>query len=181
MRLTDTIEAYCNPETAKAHGTKCGPPLREGKPLKNKMDRQKGFTYSLVHKSSPKEGYALSVFKHSERMIEGKPTANHISKFIQDHRDHLTRDPRMHVGGWYNKDDKKTYLDVSLIEKDKKEALRLAQKHKQLAIFDLKNKKTINTPKAPIQAGRDHTGHHFYFKHDADPGEVATQIGQLDE
>ena len=48
------------------------------------------------------------------------------------------------MGIWFNDDNNKYYLDNSVNVEDLDEALKLARKHKQLAIYDLVNNKVIN-------------------------------------
>lgn len=174
------LQAWCNPETAEAHGTKCGKPTKESGTLEKRTARAKGFTYSVVHHTSPRKGFALSISKNNEHVIDGKPKANHIAAYIRNHRKDLMSDPRMHVGGWFDSKSKKTYLDVSLIEKDKKKAFMLAQKHKQLAIFDLEHKQVLTTPKKKIELNAESkTRNYFAFRHTANPDDIEKEIGKL--
>jgi hypothetical protein len=175
LQQTIAIQAWCNPDTAKEHGTKCGKPYQETRKLEKKGA---GFTHSLIHHSSPKDGYALSIHKKYEKIFDGKINAGQISAYIKDHMDKLKSDPRMHIGGWYDSEHGKTYLDLSIVENDKNKAMALAQKHHQLAVFDLKNKKVIPTPKKKITAEKDpeKSRKRFWFKYDSNPDEIAKAL-----
>lgn len=52
------------------------------------------------------------------------------------------------AGGWYDKKSKRYYIDKNVIVGKESHALRLAVKHKQKAVFDLKELKEIRTPTA---------------------------------
>ncbi len=57
----------------------------------------------------------------------------------------LLRDPRNAVGSWFNEADGQTYLDVSSAVADREQAIQLAGRYNQIAIFDLHRAEAIET------------------------------------
>lgn len=96
-----------------------------------------GFTYNALTKDTPTTGYALSLYKEREKIIDAKD-ANVVAlaKYTHANRDLLSKTGN-YLGGWHNPTDGKVYLDVSTIVKSAAEAERLGREHKQIAYFDL--------------------------------------------
>jgi hypothetical protein len=47
------------------------------------------------------------------------------------------------IGGWYNKDNDKCYIDKVIVTSNKNYAIQLGKKYKQISIYDLKTKKEL--------------------------------------
>jgi hypothetical protein len=80
--------------------------------------------------------YAVSVYPERGEIVPGKASPEVIAKFVEKNQD-LLQDPKNSIGTWFNKQDGKTYLDISVTTPDIKEAATLGKAKKQLAIFDL--------------------------------------------
>lgn len=57
----------------------------------------------------------------------------------------LLHDPRLSIGTWHNDKENSTYLDVVVVLPSRAEAESLGQQYDQQAIFDLFEKKEIDT------------------------------------
>ena len=92
------------------------------------------------------EGYSVSRYPERSRIIEGKEvSAEQLEKYIKDNQDILSKNPNAVIGTWYNKEDGKTYLDISEVQKNLEKAKQVGVEANQIAIFDLKNFKEIPT------------------------------------
>ena len=110
--------------------------------------KEGGATFNLYKGSlSGTDHYAVSVYPERGVVVDGQATPQQISQFVQQNQD-LLKDPNNSIGTWFNKEDGKTYLDISVTTPNLDDALKLAQEKKQLAIFDLKNFQEIKTPAA---------------------------------
>lgn len=116
--------------------------------LITKLAKEDGFTFDPKTSSFPEKGFAVSIVKNRERVLEGNliATVSDFKSYVEDNKDFLS-EPNANFGGWYNKDDGKVYLDVSIVVDTQEEATKLALEHKQLAIFDLVKKDTIYVTK----------------------------------
>ena len=100
-----------------------------------------GFTLNIFNLKAPAEGFALSPYKDKELKIK-KLNKKVLKNYILKNFNYLIR--RGHfLGGWYNDNDKMFYLDISIVVKNLQKALKLAQENKQIAIYDIKEKKEI--------------------------------------
>lgn len=99
-----------------------------------------GFTLS-PDGNAPDVGYAVSIHPEAERILTD-PSIEDIFRYIEDWADILYLDNRAHLGGWIS-DDGKLYLDISVVIADRAEALRLAARHRQLAVYDLARQQEI--------------------------------------
>lgn len=123
--------------------------------LARRIREDGGFTYNPISDSSPTEGFAVSPFKELELVIdtqapEGMDLAKYrknmrpkLKKYIKDNIETLRR-KGAHLGGWWDKEAKKVYLDISIVNKNLKDAMRIAKEHDQEAIFDLATMETIS-------------------------------------
>ena len=92
------------------------------------------------------EGYSVSRYPERSRIIEGKEiSAEQLEQYMKDNQDILSKNPNAVVGTWYNKEDGKTYLDISEVQKNLEKAKKVGIEANQIAIFDLKNFKEIST------------------------------------
>jgi len=104
-----------------------------------------GFTYHAVTGEQPHEGFAVSVYKGREGVLDVKDlTVEKLWDYAAKNRD-LLREPGNFFGGWHNPADGKLYLDVSKVVSSHAEARRLAGAHNQIAYFDLQNGVSIPT------------------------------------
>ena len=88
------------------------------------------------------EGYSVSRYPERSRIIEGKEvSAEQLEKYIKDNQDILSKNPNAVIGTWYNKEDGKTYLDISEVQKNLEKAKQVGVEANQIAIFDLKTLK----------------------------------------
>lgn len=91
------------------------------------------------------QGYALSIYPEHE-VITGADfdgLALEIYSFMLDNGDMLDADDGTIFGAWLDETTGKVYLDLSLVEHNLSQALRLARQFKQLAIYDLTHGETI--------------------------------------
>jgi hypothetical protein len=89
------------------------------------------------------KGFAVSPFKENERKVKDKAVANdQVTKYAKENWK-LLRDQENFVGTWYNEDDGNTYLDVSIFRENYDDAVNIAKKHNQLAIFNLETGEEI--------------------------------------
>ncbi len=95
-------------------------------------------------------GYAVSCHKQHETVLDSSimPLSHElVQMYYAFHRDLLI--PKKYskqsycLGTWHDAKSNKIYLDVVRVVADKVDALALAKKHNQLAIFDLKRLKEI--------------------------------------
>lgn len=115
--------------------------------------RDGGFTYNVVDKDSPTEGYAVSTFKGLERKIPVDTlTADAIQKYVRDNKEALEQ-PNAHLGAWFNPDDGNVYLDVSTIVATPQEADQLARTHEQLAYYGLREGQSFDVGRPTAEAG----------------------------
>jgi len=123
-----------------------------GGSLAEKAVKEGGFTYNPVRMKNrvpPKNGFALSINKNTEKVIDltanRKSIRDDITNYVRAYREGI-KSPDNFLGGWVDKG--KLYLDVSKVITDKREAVRLARNADQLAIFDLAHGKTISLKRA---------------------------------
>lgn len=108
-----------------------------------------GSTFNLSQNKSlaGEQFYALSPYKDRELVLDQMPTEDDIAAYIAKNKD-LLDTPEHSFGSWFNSDNGKHYLDVSITEPDLAKAQNLARQHNQLAVFDLKEFKEIPTEAA---------------------------------
>lgn len=89
--------------------------------------------------------YSVSVWPERGRTSPGDTVSVRILQlFIEANLD-LLDDPRCGVGLWYNADAGVTYRDIVAILPDRQEAIALALRYDQIAIYDLHNLTEIET------------------------------------
>lgn len=110
-----------------------------------------GFTLHDHVGDAPTTGYMVSLDKDSEYALPlAQLTARRIKKFVKKHLKTLSH-PLAYLGGWL--DGPNFYLDVSHHRDSLYDAARDAHANKQLAIYDLKNKKSMTTEEAGWATG----------------------------
>lgn len=100
-----------------------------------------GFTYNPLTGHSPTSGYALSLHKDRERVLN-EMSLVHLAQYAKDNNDLLSAADN-YLGGWHNPEDGKFYLDVSTVVKNPSDAERLGREHHQLAYFDLSKGQSV--------------------------------------
>ncbi len=100
---------------------------------------------SLLKNGKVEDGYSVGINKELEKVLN---KAHVEPEDIKEYRESpavkkaLEENPKAFVGTWV--DGRKTYLDTSIHEPDLETAKKIARDNKQLAIFDAKNKTSIN-------------------------------------
>lgn len=112
--------------------------------LYDRLQREGGFTYQPVHQNSPRSGFVVSTSRENERVFnKADITPDTIKQYLDERGDVFKNDPEAHVGGWYDAEAGKVYLDVSKVVPDKETAAKLGREHNQEAIYDLGAGQTV--------------------------------------
>jgi hypothetical protein len=97
---------------------------------------------------SPSAGYMVSIPGHTQVVsaaaLSGPQARSVIEQYANAHSQALS-EPNAHIGRWQEPGTDKVYLDVSHNIKDRSQAVGLGKAHNQIAIWDLKNNREINT------------------------------------
>jgi len=104
-----------------------------------------GATYQPTIEFSPTTGFSVSTHPELSEIIDVdkfKPTD--IAKYVTKNQK-MWSDVTNHFGAWHDTDEDKVWLDVISVIADKKEAIDLAVKHNQKAIYDLGKDEEIQT------------------------------------
>jgi len=100
--------------------------------------RTGGVTMSVLGKT-PKKGFAVSPYKAREvKVPTDKLSPKHFSDYIKQNKDLLSQEGH-HIGAWHNTEDNHHYLDISVVKDKLHEAMDVARKHGQKAIWDIAN------------------------------------------
>jgi hypothetical protein len=100
----------------------------------NKIIQNGGITISKDLQEYTGIGYAVAVSKETEIIIsESQFIPDYITKVLAQYDAYLNND-RVYLGVW--KDQGKVYFDISEVIDDKTQAIEIAKKRDQLAIFD---------------------------------------------
>jgi len=103
-----------------------------------------GFSYHATTGQQPTTGYALSIHKDRERVLDAKDvTFANLWKYAQDNKDLLSQRDN-YFGGWHDPESGKVYLDVSTVVNSAAQAAQLGKAHGQLAYLDLKAGKSVS-------------------------------------
>lgn len=96
-----------------------------------------GFTYHAVTGEQPTTGFALSIHRDREAVMDdSQATVVALARYAAKNWG-LLKESGNFIGGWHNPDDGKVYLDVSTVVETAEEADRLARAADQIAYFDL--------------------------------------------
>lgn len=106
-----------------------------------------GFSVQLMSGDVPTTGYMVALSGHEEIVPASALTVDRLTRYVRTHFDALMGD-NMFLGAWREGDD--VYLDVSQCVGTRPEALFLARRRAQLAIWDVVNSAEINT--MPVRA-----------------------------
>ena len=113
------------------------------KELIDKAIQEGGLTYDVKNDFYPSSGFVVSINKERERIVK-ELTEKEVIKYIAMNYDYLNSD-RYCLGIWRNEG--QYYLDVVMIVEDRLEAMELAQRNEQEAIYDLENDEEIPVEK----------------------------------
>ena len=104
-----------------------------------------GFSVHPMTAESPTTGFMCATVPNAEKIIDSKEevTEKLVDEYFAQHKDYLSSRPKLHLGGWINAEEGKVYLDLSERFETQEEAEKAAIEHKQIAIWDVKNKKEI--------------------------------------
>jgi hypothetical protein len=106
-----------------------------------------GSTFSTDGKDlfGKKGAISVSTFESLSEKIKGKDvTEQQLRNFIEKHADLLGENSEYSIGTWYDKKTGTTWLDIVTVT-DMANALDLAKKHNQIAIFNLETGEEIMT------------------------------------
>ena len=96
----------------------------------------------------PTDGYMVSLPGRTHLIdpaeLNGPQGHEVVAAHTAAHSD-VYKNPAMHIGGWTNDATGKMHLDPSENIKDRATAERLGRERNQIAIYDVKNKRTIET------------------------------------
>lgn len=88
------------------------------------------------------EGYAVSVKGHE--LITDSITDKLLEAYIDMNAEYIEANPAARVGVWFNTENRKIYLDISLVTKNIYNALDKAAANDQIAIYDFARGVSIN-------------------------------------
>ncbi|MFC0433386.1 hypothetical protein [Kutzneria buriramensis] len=109
-----------------------------------------GFTIAPTTCATITTGYAVSVHPEHEKIITRRVTALDLHHYVSTVRDALALPGRV-FGGWRDPDTGSIYLDVSMVTPSLAEALELALRYDQLAVYDFATGESIPVT-APVPA-----------------------------
>lgn len=105
-----------------------------------------GITFDIVrnieYKGEPFT--SVSLFPERSELIEGDVNVLEILKYVRANSDLLTKKNNA-LGGWYDTEDKKLWLDIVTLVKDQEKAIELGKEFNQKAVFDLEEFEEIQT------------------------------------
>jgi hypothetical protein len=109
------------------------------------IEKTGGFSVHPVSAKSPTTGFMCATVPHAEKIFKSSEeiTEPAIQSYIDQHKDFLSENPKLHLGGWIDPDTEKVYLDLSEQFEDEASAVAAGVKHNQLAIWDVKNKREV--------------------------------------
>lgn len=95
-----------------------------------------GFTLDVRTMTHPSSGYVVSTCPEHEHTIAGIADSVEIARYLYRHSI-LLHEPGKLLGAWLDRETGTTYLDVVSIVPTYEEAVALAEKHGQLAVYHL--------------------------------------------
>jgi len=101
-----------------------------------------GFSVTVRDWMDARAGFAVSVVPEFEQRLPGSVTPEDIERYASRHAKVLDH-PDILLGGWRNPEDRLAYLDVSVVVRNRRQALVLARTHDQLAIWDFARQVSI--------------------------------------
>ena len=109
------------------------------------IEKTGGFSVHPVSAKSPKTGFMCATVPHAEKIFQSSEeiTQPAIQSYLDQHKDFLSENPKLHLGGWIDPDTEKVYLDLSEQFEDEASAVAAGIKHNQLAVWDVANKREV--------------------------------------
>ncbi|HVV11593.1 hypothetical protein [Amycolatopsis sp.] len=104
--------------------------------LARDLEFEGGFSVNPRTGQAPVSGYAVSTNPECNRQFTGRVTAEDIRSYAFDHAPILVTGSKI-LGAWLDTETGITHLDVSTVVYDRSEALALARKHGELAVWDV--------------------------------------------
>lgn len=102
------------------------------------------FSYDGRNRVGEEGLVSVSIYPERSERIEGEVTPGHFQAFIDRNKDLLDRDPRNHIGSWWDKEAGTNFLDVVVVT-PRAEGIELGKRYNQKAVFDLGTFEEINT------------------------------------
>jgi len=138
--------AFCPTGPGGGVDPSCSPGSGATHAMLDRLKKDGGFTFVAGQRKYQKigtDGYGVSPYPERSQIFTKQVTLTDMRKFIKTNKDLLSK-PSHAVGTWYDPSDKKTFLDVSIVVKDKKDADKLGRQHNQRSMFEFKTGKTID-------------------------------------
>jgi hypothetical protein len=109
------------------------------------IEKTGGFSVHPVSAKSPKTGFMCATVPHAEKIFQSSEeiTEPAIQSYLDQHKDFLSENPKLHLGGWIDPDTEKVYLDLSEQFEDEASAVAAGIKYNQLAVWDVANKREV--------------------------------------
>ena len=105
-----------------------------------------------------KTTFVVAPVKSAEIIVDKDIPRSVLKEYIQNARDLASSlDREVFMGGWFNSDDSKYYLDNVIIVDNKEEALYIAESADQIAFFDLNTFEEVRTQDGIEQLKQDGT------------------------
>ena len=117
-----------------------------------------GFTITSDTYEPASGGFVVAPVKSAEIIVDKDIPRSVLKEYIQNARDLASSlDREVFMGGWFNSDDSKYYLDNVIIVDNKEEALYIAESADQIAFFDLNTFEEVRTQDGIEQLKQDGT------------------------
>lgn len=113
------------------------------KDIKKYIKENKGITLDIntMKNTTKKTGFSVSLAGYETKEKSIDKTMEIVKDYIKAVKD--LKKNNLFVGVWYDEKTQYYYIDISMIINKKREAERIAKDNKQLAIYDLKENKSI--------------------------------------
>lgn len=113
------------------------------KEIKEYIKENKGITLDIntMKNTTKKSGFSVSLAGYETKEKSIDKTMEIVKDYIKAVKD--LKKNNLFVGVWYDEKAQYYYIDISIIINKRREAERIAKENKQLAIYDLKENKSI--------------------------------------
>lgn len=113
------------------------------KDIKEYIKENKGITLDIntMKNTTKKSGFSVSLAGYETKEKSIDKTMEIVKDYIKAVKD--LKKNNLFVGVWYDEKTQYYYIDISMIINKRREAERIAKDNKQLAIYDLKENKSI--------------------------------------
>jgi len=113
------------------------------KDIKEYIKKNKGITLDIntMKNTTKKSGFSVSLAGYETKEKSIDKTMEIVKEYIKAIKD--LKKNNLFVGVWYDEKTSYYFIDISIIINKKREAERIAKENKQLAIYDLKENKSI--------------------------------------